>query len=210
MRAKPASTQNPNLKHTSAMTSLESDLLGHPAFAPRPDRDRTTAPDENFARKIADLIAGAPVAMLTTTAPDGSLRSRPMAALEPPCENGEVWFFTADDSPKTSEIAAEHEVNLSYADASKDRYVSLSGVAAIVRDPDRARRAWNSAVQAWFPGGPEDPRLVLLRVRVHTAHEWNAQGGEMIEIRPEPASGENSPPPSPEEAAIEAKMRLGR
>ena len=174
------------------MTTLETDLLGQSDPTPSQTRE-ATSPDADFSRKIADLVAGAPVAMLTTVAPDGSLRSRPMAALEPPCENGEVWFFTTDDSPKTAEIAAEHEVNLSYSEPDAHRYVSLSGVAAIVRDPNRVRRAWPPAAGAWFPAGPEDPRLVLLRVRVHTAHEWDAQGGEMTEIRPVPKT--NRPPP---------------
>lgn len=189
------------------MSTLEADLLGQ--SDPAASRTREwTSPDDHFSRKIADLVAGAPVAMLTTVALDGSLRSRPMAALEAPPENGEVWFFTADDSPKTADIAAEHEVNLSYSDPAKGRYVSLSGVAAIVRDPERARRSWTPAAKAWFPGGPDDARLVLLRVRVHTAHEWNPQDGEMTEIRP--ASEKSDAPVPPAEAAVEEKMRLGR
>jgi general stress protein 26 len=191
------------------MTTIETDMLGQTESAAFQTRE-WTAPDEEFAQKIAGLVAGAPVAMLTTIAPDGSLRSRPMAALESPCENGEVWFFTADDSPKTAEIAAEHEVNLSYSEPDKGRYVSLSGVAAILRDPERARRAWNPSAQAWFPSGPEDPRLVLLRVRVHTAHEWDAEGGEMIEVRPGSPSQTGSSPATPRDGETETKMRLGR
>lgn len=189
------------------MTTIDTDMLGQTGPAPSQTRQLASS-DDAFARKISKLIAGAPVAMLTTIASDGSLRSRPMAALVPPSENGEVWFFTAENTPKTADIAGEHEVNLSYADPDKEHYVSLSGVASLVRDPDRARRAWTPAAKAWFPGGPEDPKLMLLRVRVHTAHEWDAEGGDMVEVRP--TSENPAPPVSPQDAAIEEKMRLGR
>lgn len=187
--------------------TIDADMLGQTESASSESR-RLASADDAFTQKIANLIGDAPVAMLTTVAPDGSLRSRPMATLAPPSENGEVWFFTAENTPKTADIAGEHEVNLSYADPVRERYVSLSGVASLVRDPDRARRAWTPSAAAWFPRGPEDPSLMLLRVRVHTAHEWDADGRDMIELRP---SDENpEPAPSPEEAAIEEKMRLGR
>jgi len=43
-------------------------------------------------QKLADLIAQAPIAMLTTEEPDGSLRSRPLATLQMDSE-GKLWFF---------------------------------------------------------------------------------------------------------------------
>ena len=127
------------------------------------------------------MIKDIGVAMLTTVAPDGSLRSRPMAA-QGGIENGESWFFTSDDSGKVAEIEHEHEVNLAYAEPKDQRYVSISGRASLIRDPARARRMWNAEVMAWFPGGPEDPRLALLRVRVHAAEYWDAPGGRMASL----------------------------
>ena len=94
-------------------------------------------------------------------------------------ENGEVWFFTSDDSGKVSEIESEHEVNLAYSEPKDQRYVSLSGRARIVRDPERARRLWSPELKAWFPGGVDDPHLSLLRVRVHSAEYWDAPSGKM-------------------------------
>lgn len=166
-------------------------------------------PDGDFSQKIASLVAGLPVAMLATATAEGSLRSRPMAAVNHPSENGEVWFFTNDDTPKTAEIAAEHEVNLSYADPERQRYLSLSGVAAILRDPARVRRFWNESADAWFPGGPDDANLVLLRVRIHTAQAWNASGKceTIAEHRTEPSPSSAA---SGSEAEVEAKMRRGR
>ena len=150
--------------------ALETDLRGW------------TPPDPETTRKLATLIKDIRIAMLTTVCADGSLRSRPMATQEPGFEEGELWFFTADDSPKTAEIACEHEVNLAYAEPKDQRYISLSGTAALVRDPVRARRLWQPAMMAWFPAGPDDPHLTLLRVRVHTAEYWDAPGGRMASL----------------------------
>lgn len=127
------------------------------------------------------LIKDLGVAMLTTVAADGALRSRPMAT-QGGLENGEIWFFTADDSGKVSEIEQEHEVNLAYAEPKDQRYVAISGRARLVRDLARARRMWNSEAVAWFPGGPDDPLLALLRVRVHAAEYWDAPGGRMASL----------------------------
>lgn len=173
------------------MSTIESDMLGFEergtvggksAGASPSSRREWSTPDAETTGKLASLIKDIGVAMLTTVAPDGALRSRPMATLGSGFENGEVWLFTADDSGKVSEINAEHEVNLAYAEPRDQRYVSLSGVATLVRDPARARRMWNPAVKAWFPRGPEDPHLALLRVRVHAAEYWDAPGGRMASL----------------------------
>jgi general stress protein 26 len=34
------------------------------------------------------------------------------------------------------------------------------------------RELWNTAVQAWFPDGPDDPHLCLLRVDLDEAEYW--------------------------------------
>lgn len=171
------------------MCTIESDMLGYEERGTvgagkgvsTKQRREWAPPDAETARKLSSLIKDIGVAMLTTVAPDGSLRSRPMAT-QGGIEHGELWFFTADDSGKVAEIESEHEVNLAYAEPKEQRYVSISGRAALVRDAERARRMWSPEVKAWFPGGPEDPRLALLRVRVHAAEYWDAPGGRMASL----------------------------
>ena len=173
------------------MCTIESDMLGYEERgtvgggngAPSKNTRREwTPPDPEIIRKLSSLIKDIGVAMLTTVAPDGGLRSRPMAAQGGGFENGEVWFFTADNSGKVSEIEAEHEVNLAYAEPKDQRYVSLSGRARVIRDTERARRLWTPELKAWFPGGPEDKHLALLRVRVHSAEYWDAPSGKMASL----------------------------
>src|SRR4051812_49203870 len=62
-------------------------------------------------KKLRDLMKGQRTAMLTTTAPDGSLRSRPMAMQDSPFD-GVMWFFTDRGSEKTTEIRRDAQVNV--------------------------------------------------------------------------------------------------
>lgn len=183
------------------MCTIESDMLGYeergtvgetghvpaaksgPGSAASKQAQREWAPpDADTTRKLSALVDGIGTAMLTTVAPDGGLRSRPMATQGRGLENGEVWFFTGDRSGKVAEIDAEHEVNLAYAEPKAQRYVSLSGRARVLHDPERAKQLWSPEVKAWFPGGPDDPHLALLRVRVHSAEYWDAPSGKMASL----------------------------
>jgi len=145
---------------------------------------------ETAARKVARMIRGVRVAMLTTTAPDGALHSRPMAAGGDDDEererekefDGELWFFTKVDSGKVDEILHDSEVNLSYVSFEDHRYVSLSGRAMVVRDQEKIDALWSPMYRPWFAKGLDEPGLALLRVNVRTARYWDALVGEMIEL----------------------------
>jgi general stress protein 26 len=122
----------------------------------------TTQSDD--VKKLAKLIDGIECAMLTTATDDGSLRSRPMATRHAREFDGTLWFFTDADAAKVLEVEHERHVNVSYADPSKNRYVSVSGRASVSRDRAKMRELWDGGVKAWFPNGPDDPKIALLRV----------------------------------------------
>lgn len=126
--------------------------------------------------RLAGLIEQMKVGMLTTIAPDGSMRSRPLQTLLMDAQ-ARLWFFTEAESPKTEEMQAhDHQVCLSYADPDKMTYVSVSGTGRIVRDRDRMRELWTPFAKAWFPRGVDDPALALLEVRLDKAELWDAPG----------------------------------
>lgn len=148
----------------------------------RPSPTATTAArDPEVYQKLRELVHDIDIAMVTTVSPEGALRSRPMGTREFTTD-GEIWFFTADDSVKAGDLAAEQAVNLSYADPRKQRFVSVTGNAEIIHDRERARELWHPFVKAWFPGGLDDPHLALLRVRVETAEYWNTEESRMVQL----------------------------
>ena len=153
----------------------------------------------NEFQHLAHLIRGIKTAMLTTAGADGSLRSRPMATLEGEFD-GTLWFFTRADAPKVGEVRQEEQVNVSYADADDQRFVSVSGRAALVLDREKIQELWNPVYKAWFPKGLDDPQIALLRVDAEQAEYWEAQSSAMgqlislvkeLVIRPNYLPGEN-------------------
>ena len=141
----------------------------------------TSSPDASAIAKLNSMIKGIRIAMLTTQASDGSLRSRPMATQDE-LFDGDLWFFTNDHTGKTEEIAREEHVALTYAEPKEDRYVSISGRACVVRDREQARRLWKPMLKAWFPGGLDDPSLALLRVNVDVAEYWDSGSSKMVSL----------------------------
>ncbi len=131
---------------------------------------------------VEALIREARVVMLTTEAPDGTLRSRPMAVLQDRLDDGCLWFFTERHSGKTDEVRQEHQVCVAYASPEKESYLSISGTAEVVDDRRKAEQLWRPAARAYFPRGPQDPALTLLRVRVETAEYWDGASSRMVQL----------------------------
>jgi len=131
-------------------------------------------------KKLSELIRKVKFTMLTTTEADGSLRSRPMTMLDEDF-SGELWFFIGSHSGAVSEIKADSQVNLGFADPGANVYVSLSGTASLVRDRQKAEELWNPIYKAWFPDGLDDPNLALLRVRATEAEYWDSPDSKVVQ-----------------------------
>jgi general stress protein 26 len=125
--------------------------------------------------KLGELIEDIRIAMVTTVQPDGTLHTRPLASLA--YENdGQLWFYTAIDSAKVNEVVNDVRTSVAFSDTGKDAYVAVSGTADIVNDRERIRALWTPFAKPWFPDGPDDPNLVLLRVHVERAEYWTSPG----------------------------------
>jgi general stress protein 26 len=120
-------------------------------------------------------------AMFTTIDQHGHLVSRPMTVqdIDP---DGHLWFYTATNTDLWQNIAAQPQVNVSFAEPADNVYVSVSGQAERVVDRARIRDLWSPAVQAWYPHGPDDPHVMLVRVISHTAEYWDAGASAMVQM----------------------------
>jgi general stress protein 26 len=136
---------------------------------------------EEAIRKIADLIGQVQVAMLTTTSSHGILRSRPMVAQEQPFD-GILWFLTSRSAAKAADVRDRRQVNVCYSSTERECYVSVSGMAMLVEDRERARSLWNEAYGPWFPKGLDDPELVLIRIEAQEAGYWDSQARRMTVV----------------------------
>jgi general stress protein 26 len=129
--------------------------------------------------KIADLIKGIRICMMTTAAGDGSFDSRPMA-MQDTTFDGTVWFLTQSESGKIGEIKNDDHIALLFADTSNSKYVSAKGRAIVTQDKAKIHELWNPMFKAWFPEGEDDPRIRVLQVKVTEAHYWEASSSKLV------------------------------
>jgi general stress protein 26 len=123
--------------------------------------------------KLNQMIKSVRIAMLTTVEPDGSLRSRPMAAQEMEPDDADLWFFTQQDAPKVGEVEHDRHVNVTFSDHDEQKWISLTGKVQIVRDRAKVEELWKPFLKTWFPRGKEDPALTLLKVKVDKVEYWD-------------------------------------
>jgi general stress protein 26 len=129
----------------------------------------TTNPDN----KLRELLDEFGIVMLATRGSRGELRSRPMALvqLEP---DGTLWLLTDRHSGKVEEIAQDSHVNVTGQTGSK--FVSISGNAWSVEDRRKVAELWKESFKVWFPGGKEDPSLVLIKIKADSGEYWDNSG----------------------------------
>ncbi len=130
--------------------------------------------------KLKSLTEGIDFCMLTTIN-GGQLRSRPMSTQEMD-ENGELWFFTSDNTHKVDEIEADNRVNAAYSQPDDNVYVSVAGRGSIVKDREKIEELWNPILKAWFPQGLDDPTLCLLKVSVEEAEYWDSPNSKIVQL----------------------------
>lgn len=134
--------------------------------------------DDNIA-KLAGLLKKFRIAMLTTLDRDGALISRPMAVQEAEFD-GDLWFFAERGSRQVEQLRVNPHVGV--AMSSNEAWVSVSGQAEVVEDSAKAHELWNAAVEAWFPNGPDDPDVVLLKVHAKGAEYWDSPGSRITTL----------------------------
>lgn len=88
----------------------------------------------------------------------------------------DLLFYTNTESGKTDELAADSHVNISFTNSSGE-WASISGDATVETDRELVRKHYSQDLKAWVgdlgdgkhDGGPDDPRIGIIRVRTNTA-----------------------------------------
>lgn len=130
-----------------------------------------------IAAKIKHIRFG----MFTTMDHADALSSRPLTVQQIDGE-GNMWFFTSDEVEFVDALQLHPEVNVSFSKLDEHLYLSVTGQAYLVKDRAKARELWHPQVRAWYPGGLDDPHLVLIRVKIQTAEYWDASTSKMKQL----------------------------
>jgi general stress protein 26 len=112
-------------------------------------------------------------AMLVTRDGD-KLRARPMSAYFERGENA-IYFLTDARRHKDEEIARNPGINLSFADAPSQKYVSLTGTAIVSNDRGKIKELFGTPAKAWWESA-DDPNIRVLKITPDEAEFWDSPG----------------------------------
>ena len=133
---------------------------------------------EGHIDRVWEVIDKAKICMMVTRFA-GGLRARPLEA-RPDRDAEVIWFLTDKRGLKDDEIEADAKVCLTFVYPEDKVYLSITGQAFVGRDPERAEALWNEEQQVWWPGGPEDPNLLVMRVEPERAEMWDGPASSAV------------------------------
>ncbi|KQN92764.1 general stress protein [Sphingomonas sp. Leaf231] len=101
---------------------------------------------------------------------DGHAHHEPLTAQLDQDQVDTLFFFIGKDN----RLAGGGRVMAQYVSKGHDFFACLDGQARIDNDAAQIDKLWNNQVEAWFPGGRNDPNLALLRVDIDSAELWES------------------------------------
>jgi general stress protein 26 len=116
---------------------------------------------------------------MLTTRFNGGLRARPLEA-RPDRDENVIWFLTDKRGLKDDEIELHPEVCLTFFLPSEKVYLSITGHAFVGKNLSQAKKLWNQAQQVWWPDGPDDPNLLVMRVELALAEMWDGPASSSV------------------------------
>ena len=127
--------------------------------------------------RVWQVIERVGVCMLTTRSANG-FRARPTEP-RPDRATGLIWIVTDRRSGKEHEIAAEHDVGLTFVDTKEKAYLSITARAEVLPDHAKAAEVWRFTDNLWWKG-PDDPNVCVLRITPLTAELWDGPASTAV------------------------------
>ncbi|GLK15704.1 pyridoxamine 5'-phosphate oxidase family protein [Herbiconiux flava] len=128
---------------------------------------------------LAGLVKDFRFAMLTTVDDQGRLVAHPLTVQEAEFD-GDLWFIVGAHASALQNLQVNPTAGVTLS--SNDSWVSLTGTAAEVADQAKVKELWSSTLEAWFPDGPDDPEVRLLKFTADGAEYWDSPGGRVATL----------------------------
>lgn len=143
------------------------------------ESDMTEVTGADAIARVKELVEDIDFTMMTTQDAAGNLVSRPMSTRQMD-EQGDIWFFTLDDTKKVDEAEAGQDVGLSYLDPKGHRYVSVAGRGSTVHDTAKMQELYSPSLDIWFENGLDTPGITLLKVTPVECEFWEPKHGTLV------------------------------
>jgi general stress protein 26 len=86
--------------------------------------------------------------------------------------SGPLWFYTRSDSELLAATNEDQRGVFHYAGPDHQLYACVHGKLTSDRDQTVIDRFWNDEVARWFPSGPSDDSIALLKFEPEEAQIW--------------------------------------
>lgn len=126
---------------------------------------------EELKQTFWKALADSPYVMLQRDADPES--TAPMTASLDKQANSAIWFFTGRDN----RFAALGAATGMFSSKGHDVFARFAGTLVQETSRERLDKQWSNFVEAWFPGGKDDPNLLFLRMDLGDASIWSADAG---------------------------------
>ena len=129
-----------------------------------------------------DLIKETRFCMLAHRHADGSLHSHPLTMQNKQLDaSGYIYFFVSRKTEVGRRLQQDGSVNLAFANVKDNTWVSISGTAMVLEDPQKKKELFDVMDKAWFDG-PQDPEMELVAVRIDEAEYWNVKENKLLQM----------------------------
>lgn len=133
----------------------------------------TTTQQTDQPQHLVQVLKDFDSAILVTRTAGGELRGRPMALAEINA-SGDIFFATSLNNETVREIEADQRVAVTVQ--GKVKFASVSGRAHVMRDRALIKKLWREGWKLWFPDGPDDPNLCLIKFDADEGEYWDTSG----------------------------------
>lgn len=135
--------------------------------------------EANAVQKIQDMIGNDNIVLFCCNLGSKPFDSTPMST-QSVDKDGTIWFFSTTDSDRNKYVRQDPSVQLLFGDSGSQNYLSLYGKAEVMQDAEKAEALWTPFAKVWFPEGPTDPKLSLIRFRPSEGFYWDTKNGKWI------------------------------
>ncbi len=153
--------------------------------------------ESEIKQECLKLVESAESMYLGTNGDDGMPQIRMMSNLRNPqsCtkapkelfagleDSFTAYMITGHSSPKMQEIRINPNVSLYYCKPQEFHTLLLTGTAEEVPDMELKKLIWQDEWAVHWPGGPEDPELVLLKMTPKHAKGWYKEGAFEFKLK---------------------------
>lgn len=126
---------------------------------------------DDIRKTFWKTMADSPFLMVALN--DGHDHALPMTAQLDKDADSALWFYMASDN----RLARGGKAMAQYVSKSHDLFACISGTLVTETDPAVIDRYWSNEVAAWFDGGRNDPKLLMMRFNLDDAEIWTSDLG---------------------------------